>query len=235
MDLSNAKALVTGASSGIGYATAKLLVDKGARVVICGRRAHKLKAAARTIGAIAVPADVSIEDDVRRLVETTVRELGGYDILINNAGFGRFGPLLESTVEDFRSVWETNVLGAMLVARESAKHFVSQKRGDIVNVASTVAKTVGPGAGSYASSKWALSALTEAWRRELRPHDIRVMQVNPSQVLTDFRINSGRESLDEDPTKLHSEDIAQLIVDLLSLERRVMVTEATVWATNPSS
>ena len=235
MDLSKARALVTGASSGIGYATAELLIAKGAKVAICGRRAEKLEAAARELGAVPIAADVSREDDVRGLVGTTVRELGGYDVLINNAGFGRFGPLLESTVEDFRSVWETNVLGAMLVARESARHFVEQGRGDIVNVASTVAKRVGPGAGSYASSKWALSALSEAWRAELRPHNIRVMQVNPSQVLTDFRINSGRDALAEDPTKLHSEDIAQLIVDMLSLEGRVMVTEATVWATNPSS
>ncbi|MEJ7810687.1 MAG: SDR family oxidoreductase [Gemmatimonadaceae bacterium] len=233
MDLLTAKALVTGGSSGIGLETARALIARGARVAISARHASKLEQAAAELGAVPIQADVSNEDDVIRMVETTVRELGGYDVLINNAGFGVFGPLLESTAADYRRVWETNVLGAMLVARESARHFVRERRGNIVNIASTSGQHAGPGGGAYASTKFALSALTESWRAELREHSIRVMQVNPSQVLTDFVVNSGRPARPYNPTKLHAEDIAHVIVGMLELHDRGFVTEATVWATNP--
>lgn len=233
MNLTTAKVLVTGGSSGIGLATARYLAARGARVVICGRRADALDAAAKAANAIPIVADVSRESDVQRLVETTIRELGGYDTLINNAGFGRFAPLVETTVADFRSVWETNVLGAMLVARESARHFITQRYGNIVNVASTSAQRAGAGGSSYASSKFALAGLTQAWRAELRKHDIRVMQINPSEVLTEFRANSGRAAPADNPTKLHADDIAKVIADMLALDDRGFVTEATVWATNP--
>lgn len=234
MNLGTAKVLVTGGSSGIGLATAKHLAAAGARVAICGRRALTIEAAARASGAIPIVADVSREDDVTRLVETVVRELGGYDTLINNAGFGRFAPLLETTVDDFRSVWETNVLGAMLAARESARHFVAQRRGNIVNVASTSGQRGGANGSAYASSKFALAGLTQVWRAELRQYNVRVMQINPSEVLTEFRANSGRPGQPENPTKLHADDIAQVIASMLALDDRGFVTDATVWATNPS-
>jgi 3-oxoacyl-[acyl-carrier protein] reductase len=234
MDLKTAKVLVTGGSSGIGLATAKHLAAAGARVAICGRRAQAIEAAAREANAVPIVADVSREDDVTRLVATAVRELSGYDTLINNAGFGRFAPLLETTVADFRSVWETNVLGAMLVARESARHFVAQRRGNIVNVASTSGQRGGAGSSAYASSKFALAGLTQVWRAELRQYNVRVMQINPSEVLTEFRANSGRAGQAENPTKLHADDIAQVIASMLALDDRGFITDTTVWATNPS-
>lgn len=234
MDLSSAKVLVTGGSSGIGLATAKHLAAAGARVAICGRDRDTLARAAREAGAVPIQADVRREDDVVRLVETVLRELGGYDTLINNAGFGRFAPLLETTVDDFRGVWETNVLGAMLAARESARHFVRQGRGHIVNVASTSGQRGSANSSSYASSKFALSALTECWRAELRKHNVRVMQINPSEVLTEFRVNAGRARPPANPTKLQAADIAFVIAGMLALDDRGFVTEATVWATNPS-
>ncbi|HEY7877145.1 MAG TPA: SDR family oxidoreductase [Gemmatimonadaceae bacterium] len=233
MDLTTAKVLVTGGSSGIGYATAKRLAAAGARVAICGRSASALRAAAKELAAVPVEADVSREADVDRLVQTVVRELGGYDTLINNAGFGRFAPLIEMTTADFRSVWETNVLGAMLVARDSARHFVRQRRGNIVNVASTSGQRGGVGGSAYASSKFALSGLTDVWRSELRQYDVRVMQINPSEVLTDFRANSGRPAAGENASKLHADDIAEVIANILSLDDRALVKDVTVWATNP--
>jgi 3-oxoacyl-[acyl-carrier protein] reductase len=233
MDLKTAKVLVTGGSSGIGLATAKRLAAAGARVAICGRRAQAIEAAARESGALPIVADVSLEADVTQLVATVVRELGGYDTLINNAGFGRFAPLLETTVDDFRSVWETNVLGAMLAARESARHFAAKRRGNIVNVASTSGQRGGAGGSAYASSKFALAGLTQVWRAELRQYNVRVMQINPSEVLTGFRANSGRAGQVENPTKLHAEDIAQVIASMLALDDRGFITDATVWATNP--
>lgn len=233
MDLGTARVLVTGGSSGIGYATAKRLRAAGAGVVICGRNAARLRTAAAETGAIPIEADVSREADVERLVAAVLRELGGYDTLINNAGFGRFAPLLEMTVDDFRSVWETNVLGAMLVARDSARHFVRQRRGNIVNIVSTSGQRGGPGGTAYASSKFAFAGLTDVWRSELRQHDVRVIQVNPSEVLTEFRANSGRAAQSENPTKLHADDLAEVIASVLALDERALVKDVTVWATNP--
>ena len=182
---------------------------------------------------MAIEADVSREADVARLVEAVIRELGGYDTLINNAGFGRFAPLVDMTVADFRSVWETNVLGAMLVARDSARHFVRQQRGNIVNVVSTSGQRGGANGTAYASSKFALTGLTDVWRTELRQYGIRVMQINPSEVLTEFRANSGRPSAAETPTKLHADDIADVIASMLALDERVLIKDVSVWATNP--
>lgn len=234
MQLSDARALVTGGSSGIGRAIAALLVQRGGKAVISGRNEAALRAAASAIGAISVRGDVGVEADARRMVSTTITELGGFNVLINNAGFGAFAPLLETTADAMRRVWETNVLGATLVARESARHFVEHGGGNIVNIASTAGSRGYPGGSAYCSSKFALSGLTECWRAELRKHDIRVMQVNPSEVLTRFSANAGRgEQRGENPTKLHAEDIAHTVASMLEMHDRGFVTDATVWATNP--
>ena len=233
MDLKTAKALVTGGSSGIGYATAQLLRDRGAEVAICGRRADALDEAASELGALGIVCDVSREEEVKRMVGRVIAELGDYNVLINNAGWGRWAPLVETTVDDFRRIWETNVLGAMLVARESARHFVKKNTGNIVNIASTSGQRGGPGGSAYVSTKFALSGMTECWRAELRKNNIRVMQVNPSEVQTNFFVASGRGARAANSSKLQSSDIAHAIVGMLELDDRGMVTETTVWATNP--
>ena len=232
MDLKTAKVLVTGGSSGIGYSTALMLRDRSAAVAICGRKAEALDEAAAELGALGIVADVSREDDVRRMVERVTVELGGYNVLINNAGFGTWAPLVETTEADFRRVWETNVLGAMLVARESAKHFVKQGSGNIVNIASTAGQRGYAGGTAYSSTKFALSGMTECWRAELRKHNVRVMQVNPSEVQTNFFASAGKPRSTNE-TKLMGEDIAHAICSMLAMEDRGFVTEATVWATNP--
>jgi 3-oxoacyl-[acyl-carrier protein] reductase len=235
MNLKDARVLVTGGGTGIGRATAKALVDRGAHVVISGRRADVLQRAAKDVKAVAIAADVTDEDAVARLVASVVRELGDYNVLINNAGFGLFAPLVSVTADEMRRVWETNVLGATLVARESARHFISRRTGAIVNIGSTSGQRAGPNSSAYASTKWALSGLTEVWRAELRKDNIRVMQVNPSEVITPFFEASGRGSRPDNPRKLHSEDIAHVVVGMLELDDRAFVTSATVWATNPDS
>ncbi|MEO7040913.1 MAG: SDR family oxidoreductase [Gemmatimonadaceae bacterium] len=233
MNIAKARVLVTGGSSGIGKATAFALAESGARVAICGRDTVAIQKAAGEIGATPFTADVSREADVVALIPAVIKALGGYDVLINNAGFGRFAALVDTTADDMRSVWETNVLGATLVARESAKHFIKQSSGNIINVASTSALHGGQNGSAYSSSKFALRALTECWRVELRKHNIRVMQINPSEVLTDFAHRARGAERADNPTKLLGADIGAAISAMLAQNDRAMVTEMTVWATNP--
>src|SRR5712692_6982928 len=118
MNIESAQVLVTGGSSGIGYATAKLLVERGARVAICGRDRAKLERAAGEIGALAIRADVSVESDVREMARTVIDTFGDYNVLINNAAFGNWTPLVDLSVDEMQKLFATNVFGAMMVARE---------------------------------------------------------------------------------------------------------------------
>jgi len=219
---------VTGGSSGIGLETARQLAARGARVAICGRDREKVEKAAAEIGALAIHADVSVESNVVSMVAQVVREFDDYNVLVNNAGFGSFGPLVDLEVEEMQRVFATNVFGAMLVARESARHFMRRQYGNIVNVASSAALRGFANGTAYAASKFALHGMTECWRAELRKANVRVMQINPSEVQTAFF--GGREL---NPRKLVAGDIAQAIVAMLEMEDRAFVTEMSVWATNP--
>ena len=233
MHISEAKVLVTGGSSGIGLETARQFRERGAQVAICGRNSDRLREAAETIDAVPIAADVASEPDVVRMVRQVIEALGGYDVLINNAGFGSFAPLLETELTAMQRVFATNVFGAMLVGRESARHFVAQNRGNIVNVASTAGLRGFAGGTAYAASKFALSGMTECWRAELRKHNVRVMQINPSEVQTEFVAASGRPARESSERKLQASDIAHAIVSMLEMEDRGFVTEMSVWATNP--
>ena len=233
MDLKNAKVLVTGGSMGIGYAAAKVLIDAGAKVVICGRDAKRLETAGKELGATPILADVAKEDDVINLVTKTIEALDGYNVLINNAAYGYFSPLTGIDTAKFNDVLMTNITGAMMCGRESAKYFTEKNYGNIVNIASS-AGTGGFANGSpYCATKFALRGMNECWRAELRKHNIRVMLVNPSEVQTNFGINAGGKPRDFNPTKLEGAQIAHLIKAMLEIDDKGFIPEAGVWATNP--
>jgi 3-oxoacyl-[acyl-carrier protein] reductase len=233
VDLKKAAVLVTGGSCGIGFETARILRERGARVAICARHEDMLKSAAEQVGAFPIVADVSNEDDVVRMVGQVTKEYEDYNVLINNAGFGAFAPLVDLPAEEMVRVWQTNVLGSMLVARESAKHFISLGYGNIVNISSTAGQRGFANGTAYCSSKFAVHAMTECWRAELRQHNIRVMQVNPSEVQTSFGQGQSAPTRGENPSKLQSQDIGRLIAAMLEMEDHGFVTESTIWATNP--
>ena len=228
MNISDACALVTGGSSGIGKEIARQLRVRGAKVVICGRDAARLDATAREIDAIAIRGDVAVESEAVALVKETIEQLGDYNVLVNNAGFGTFGALVSTKVDDMQRVFATNVVGAMVVARESAKYFIEKNRGNIINISSSAGLRGFAGGTTYVASKFALSGMTECWRAELRKHNIRVMQINPSEVQTEFF--RGRSFSER---KLRGSEIAHVALSMLELDDRGFVTDASVWATNP--
>ena len=232
MNLEGARVLVTGGSLGIGKETARLLVDRGSKVVVTGRDEGRIVAAAEEVGAAPVVADVSDDDDIRRTYVETLEALGGLDVLVNNAGIGLRKPLVELTRDDYRKVFEVNVFGAAMMAKGAAEIFIAQGHGNIVNVAST-ASLRGYAQGSvYSASKFALRSMSECWRAELRTHDIRVIQINPSYVPTAF----GREDRVEKPEeagKLTPTEIAHTIVGALEMNDRGFIPELSVFATNP--
>lgn len=233
MNLTNATALITGGSSGIGLAIGQALVGAGSRVAITGRDRARVVQAAKTIGAHAITADVSSEEDVRRTYREFLEKFGHLDVLVNSAGFGLRAPLAEMDRAKFDAVFQTNVTGTMLMSREAAKHFIERKSGNIVNLGSTAALRGAPNGTAYYASKFAVRGMTECWRAELRQHNVRVFLVNPSEVLTNFASNAGFGQDDDNPTKLQAEDIAHVVKTALEMHDRGFTTELTVFATNP--
>jgi len=233
MDLKNAVALITGGSAGIGRSIAETLKAAGARVAITGRDQARLAEAARTLGVHPIRADVSNEQDVERTYREVHEKFGDLDILVNNAGFGVFKNLVDFDRASFDAVFATNVTGAMLMAREAAKVFIHRNRGNIVNISSTAGLRGAAKGTAYYASKFALRGMTECWRAELRKYNVRVMLVNPSEVLTDFFQAAGLTQKANE-TKLRGVEIAHAVKTILEMDDRGFTPELSVFATNPA-
>tara|TARA_B100001173_G_C15946001_1_gene529233 strand:- start:474 stop:1181 length:708 start_codon:yes stop_codon:yes gene_type:complete len=230
--LSNLKVLITGGSSGIGKATAKLLVQNGALVAITGRDKKKLEDVASEINAIPIHLDVSNYNSISGKTLDAFHSMGGMDVLINNAGIGEFAKLEEVKIAHFENVFATNVFGLTMLTQEVTKFFKTQQHGTIINIGSTAATGGFPSGSVYCSSKFALKGLTECWRHELRRDNIRVMLINPSEVTTAFN-NSEREERKEEKNKLSPNEIAHAIISAIKMDDRGFIPELNIWATNP--
>lgn len=184
------------------------------------------------MGVLHVAADVASPVDIDKTFEAVNDQLGGLDVLINNAGIGEFPTLDELTLESFQKVYNVNVFGLALMTQKAARIFKEKNSGNIINIASTAA-TKGFERGSvYASSKFALRGMTESWQAELRRHNVRVILVNPSEVPTAFA-QEDRKEREEIPHKLTSHEIAHAVKGALEMDDRGFIKELTVIATNP--
>lgn len=233
MNIQGARILITGGSAGIGYETAKLLREEGAEVVICSRSEEGIQKAAEELDVHGIAADVSREEDVEKLFAFALEKLGGLDVLVNNAGVGFMGNLVDTPVAELTRIWEINTKSTFLCGQKAAQHFIEKSQpGNIINIASMGAVNGFAGGSAYASSKAAITGLTMCWRQELRKHNIRVMQVNPSEVVTEFAPKLGIQQTDNG-RKLHGEEIAQAIAGLLRMNDKGFIPDVNVWATNP--
>jgi 3-oxoacyl-[acyl-carrier protein] reductase len=233
VDLKNAVALITGGSAGIGYSIAESLKSAGARVAITGRDKARLDSAVSSLGVVPIHADVSKEADVVRTYRELHEKFGDLDILVNNAGFGVFKNLVDFDRASFDAVFATNVTGAMLMAREAAKLFIKRNRGNIINISSTAGLRGAANGTAYYASKFALRGMTECWRAELRKYNVRVMLVNPSEVLTNFAATAGHPQKANE-SKLRGEEIAFAVKSILEMDDRGFTPELSVFATNPA-
>ena len=186
ISLDGAVAVVTGASSGIGTATARALHERGARVVVAARRVERLEELAAELDGLAVSCDVGDWDDVQRLVARTVEWGGRIDVIVNNAGLGTFGRLHEADPVKAAAMLRVNVLGVIHGMRAAGERMVKQGSGGIVNVSSIVGEFPDPGGGAYGASKAAVDLLTRTAYRELRDEGVHVVLVKPALTDTEF-------------------------------------------------
>ncbi len=225
IDLKQQVVLVTGGGTGMGRAIALALAGQGARVVVCGRRLEPLQAvveAIQTSGgiALAVQADISNENDVTRLVQTTITTFGSVHILVNNAGIGGGGYVHEHNLDEWDRIMAVNLRGPFLLARAVLPLMRQQKQGHIINISSESGLEYYPGDGAYGVSKHALNALGEYIQRENQELGIRVNTICPGMVVTEM--TKGASGLNEVKC-LQPEEVADLILWLLTRQANLKI------------
>ena len=241
-------ALITGASSGIGQAIARALAHRGYRVAICARRQERLKdlqAKLMADGAevLVHAADLRQESDIQALFKTIRKKWGGVDVLVNSAGLGRNAPLMSGETEAWREMLDVNVLALCICTREAVR--AMQQRGDrghVIHISSMSGHRVPGGSGVYAATKFAVRALTEGLRKELRAADsqIRVTAISPGYVETEFAENyhgdadKAQEVYSRFPV-LQPEDIANAVVYALEQPEYVQVHDVMMRSTYQES
>jgi NADP-dependent 3-hydroxy acid dehydrogenase YdfG len=242
--LSGRVALVTGASSGIGEATAVALAQAGAAVAVGARRADRLGALAgklRDDGATVLTLDLDVTDErsCRDAVARTRSGLGGLDVLVNNAGVMLLGTIVGADPEDWRRMMATNVLGLMYTTHAAIDGMVEQGSGDVVNISSVAGRQARKGAGVYNASKWAVNAFSESLRQEVTGRGVRVSLVEPGAVSTELTdhitqpdAKAASQSMYTSMRALTAEDVARAIVYVVSQPPHVAVNEVLVRPTD---
>ena len=225
--------VITGASAGIGQATARELIGAGARVVLGARRKARLDTieAEHPDRVAAVEMDVRRPEDARRLIAIGVERFGRLDALVANAGIGLYGGILDHSDQALATMLDTNVAGTVWPIRAAVPHMIEQGEGDIVITASVAGFRGAADEAVYAATKFAQIGLAGALDRELREHGIRVTTINPAGTSTEFAMGTGRtEDMPQLKTFLRPEDIAFAIRTVLEQPRRLRTTSWTIWS-----
>lgn len=223
--------IVTGASSGIGREIALTFAQEGAKVVLAARRGAKLKEVVQEIlsrggESLVVPTDVSQEAQVKTMVAEALGEFGRVDVLVNNAGMGHWGPVMDFKTKDWEEVFDVNAKGTFLCCREVLPAMMERKGGRIINISSDAGKIPFAEGSAYCAAKAAVIAFSRCLALEVLPHNIGVHVICPGYVDTPW--------YDNDPTApacwrmLRAEDIAQLALYLASLPPRVLIDEIVI-------
>jgi len=233
--LAGKTAVVTGASSGIGEATVRLLASEGCNVALAARREDRLRALVTELGenALAAPTDVTDPAACAALVARTVERFGSVEILVNNAGLGRYGSIVDGDPEDWRLMFDVNVLGALYTTRAALHQMLRQGAGDVVFVSSLAGRRVPRADGTvYAATKHAITAVAEGLRMDVHQKGVRVINVEPGLVRTEFpegSYPSAREYYAQrEYAPLEAEDVAAAIVYAVEQPPRVSVNEILV-------
>ena len=231
-------AAITGASSGIGEATAIALADAGAKVSLGARRKDRLDALAEKLGdsALAIETDIGEEDQARAFIEQTKDELGGLDILINNAGVMLLGPLLAQEGDDWRTMADVNILGLIYCSHAALAIMAEQQSGHIVNISSVAGRIARAGSAVYNFTKWGVTGFSEALRQEAAYANVRVTCVEPGFVDTELQghntnpmvVEATQKARDEIGKVLEAEDIADAILFAVSRPEHVGINEVLV-------
>ncbi|MBS4207875.1 3-ketoacyl-ACP reductase [Bacillus sp. FJAT-50079] len=236
-NLQGKTALVTGAGRGIGRATAIAFAKEGINVGLIGKTFENLEQVAKELEEYNVKvtvavADVKDSESVSAAVDHVISELGPIDILINNAGIGKFGKFLELSPEEFKNIIDVNLMGVYYVTRAVLPGMIERNSGDIINISSTAGQKGGAITSAYSASKFAVLGLTESLMYEVRKHNIRVSALTPSTVATDLAY--AENLTDGNPEKvMQPEDLAEVMIAQLKLNRRVFIKSAGLWSTNP--
>jgi NAD(P)-dependent dehydrogenase (short-subunit alcohol dehydrogenase family) len=241
--LTDKRAIVTGASKGIGLAIARALVAEGVNVVLCARDQAQLDRAVSNLRGSAGlgkgdpvkvaghATDVSDARQVAELFRFADRELAGLDILVNNAGTGVFRATAELTVEEWNRVVGTNLTGAFYCSREALQRFQKSRGGWVINISSLAGKNPFAGGAAYNASKFGLNGFTEAMMMDHRHDNVRVSYIMPGSVDTAF--GGGEGGAARSDWKIAPEDIAQIVVDILHLPARTLISRVEVRPSRP--
>jgi NADP-dependent 3-hydroxy acid dehydrogenase YdfG len=243
--LSGTVALVTGASSGIGEATAKRLAADGAAVAVAARRLDRLERLVEEIDdaggkALAIEADVTDRAAAEALVERTVKELGRLDTVVNNAGVMLLGPALEAPIEEWERMVDLNVKGLLYVAKAALPHLIKSADEaprlvtDMVNISSVAGRRAREGSAVYNATKFGVGAFSEALRQEVTEQHVRISLVEPGAVITELSSHNRPEVLEElkgrfgEIERLEADDIADAISYIVTRPRHVAINEILV-------
>ena len=236
-DLKNKNALITGAGKGIGKAIALALAKEGVNVILVSRTQtdiDQLADEASNLGvkSLALAADVSDINSINSTVEKALSKFKTIDILINSAGIASFGKFMELEPAAWEKIIQVNLMGTYYTTRAVIPNMIERQTGDIINISSTAGLAGNALTSAYSASKFAVLGLTDSLMQEMRKHNIRVSALTPSTVATDMA--KDLNLTDGNPEKvMQSEDIAELLIAQLKLNRRVFIKNSSIWSTNP--